>query len=147
MIFEPSAKDYNAFLRKSRQIILRSNWYAAVSMDGISRESVHFLEDVIRYRNMHYKLYVILLLLRSNKDVRELILKRERPEVIEPFLVYLDHELQLFLTGYRPPTTLESAEMVKSGDPVSYVKDDVEKFQYHCVEILVYRVCRFYRSL
>lgn len=143
MLFHSSHKDLNGFLLKAKKLMLAST----PANDTLARESIHFLSDVVALRNIHFKLYVVFLLIRSNKSVREMLMQKERPEVIKPFLVYLDHELQTFLTGFRPPTTVESVEAVRLGEAPAYVRDDPEQFQYHCVEFLVFRIGRYYRIL
>ena len=135
--FNPSMKEFDAFLREARTII------TPFLQDSLGKQSLAFLSEVLDKRNIHYKVYCMLLLLRSFREFREMVIENERPEVAKPFFIYLDHELKLFLTGFRPPATLDETEQ----ETLSYVKDDPDQFKHHCVEYFVYRVGRFYRTL
>lgn len=151
IFFEPDISYLNEFISRAYRLMMKTqdsvSPLAVGAMDTLMKESLQFVADVIKHRNVQFKVFVVLLLVRSNKDIREKIVEKERPEVIQPFLVYLDHELQRLLTGLRPPTAIESLEMKKSGEELRYVRDDSDQTKYHCVEFFVFRIGRFYRRL
>jgi len=108
--------------------------------DPLGKETLAFLSEVIEKHNVQFKLYCVLLLLRCHQEIREMAIAKEEDAVVKEFLIKLDHEFQLFLTGYKPPEA-------GAPDQQSYTKDDADQFQYHCVEFLVFRLGRFYRQL
>ena len=141
--FDPDPAEMNMFLRKA--LWLMTTGSSTPGARATSSAVIQFLESAITHANCDFKLYAILMLIRSDPFVWDMIRAKERPEIATAFLRALVYEVDLFATGFRPPTLLEVQE--RGANPREYTKDDPDKLEYHTAEFLVFRLGCVYRLL
>jgi hypothetical protein len=145
LFFNPDAEDMNRFLRDALRSMTSDPVLDTREQRPVATVCTHFLDSVIKSPLAAFKLFAILMLIRSDSDICDMFCQRERPEVMARFLPRFETEYDLFTTGLRPPTDDEVRSRKQSAK--EYVKDDPEGMEHHCVQFFVFRMMCLYCSL
>lgn len=143
---DPDPEEMNGFLRKALGLMTQTDISNSSSTRQTAAIVIQFLENVIADPSCYFKLYAILMLVRSDPEIWEMVRQKERVEIADTFMRKLAYEFNLFATGFRPPS-LKECQNVSEIKPMEYTKDDPEKMNHHTAEFVVYRMGCFYRLL
>lgn len=146
--FDPDVEEMNKFISKALEQMLGGGNPKGV-VRPVSSVEIQFLKDVLECGNAEFKLYAVLMLIRSDPEIWECIKRLEPARIGKRFLPALAKEFNLFGTGFRPMTMQELLKggPIDSATPMEYVKDDPEKLEYHTAEYVVFRLGCLYRAL
>jgi hypothetical protein len=101
----------------------------------VPAEVLAFVDAVLSHANINYKIYALLVLMRSDPAIAMLVAEAELPQVSQKFIPILEVEYDRFLTGLKPD------------DGSKYVMDDINETNRKSVPFLIQRLRIHYLAL